>query len=60
VRVTVTSSLTLEVGAKGAIESARFAPPLMPEIQTCAAAAIYAIPFEGESGTVVVPIEFSY
>lgn len=59
VRVTVTSSLHLKVRANGEIESAQFEPPLMPEIQSCAAAAIYKLKLD-ETGSVSVPIEFSY
>ncbi|AKU96935.1 hypothetical protein AKJ09_03599 [Labilithrix luteola] len=59
VRVTVTSSLHLKVRANGEIESAQFDPPLMPEIQSCAASVIYKLKLD-ESGSVSVPIEFSY
>lgn len=59
VRVTVTSSLHLKVRANGEIESAQFEPPLMPEIQSCAAASIYKLKLD-ESGSVSIPIEFSY
>jgi ferric-dicitrate binding protein FerR (iron transport regulator) len=59
VRVTVTSSLKLQVGAGGVVESAQFVPPLLPEIQSCAAPAIYRAKLE-EPGLVTIPIEFSY
>jgi hypothetical protein len=59
VRVTVSSALTLQVGEGGVVASAVFAPPLQPEIQTCAAAAIYKVKV-GEPGPVTIPIEFSY
>jgi len=61
VRVTVTSTLRLRVAPSGAVESARFDPPLLPDIQTCAAPAIYESrldPAEGDTAT--VPIAFSY
>lgn len=56
VRVTVSSTLHLRVGAGGAVESARFDPPLEPEVQSCAAATIYATRFS-EAGSVTIPIE---
>ncbi|MDB4946035.1 MAG: hypothetical protein JWP97_5569, partial [Labilithrix sp.] len=61
VRVTVKSSLELKVGASGKVEAARFDPPLAPEIQACAAAAIYALEVDdAANGGLHVPIEFSY
>ncbi len=59
VHVTVSSSLHLRVSAGGTVESAQFTPPLLPEIQTCAAQAIYKTKLE-ETGLVTIPIEFSY
>jgi hypothetical protein len=61
IRVTVTSSLKLKVGPNGAVESARFDPPLLPAIQSCAAAEIYKASLAGSAGSEVsIPIEFSY
>ena len=61
VRVTVTSSLKLKVAAGGSVETARFDPPLLPEIQTCAAAAIYKAQLEDSAGSsVTIPIDFTY
>ncbi len=61
VRVTVTSSLTLKIAAGGSVETARFDPPLLPEIQTCAAAAIYKAQIEDAAGaSVTIPIDFTY
>lgn len=61
VRVTVSSSLHLKVAAGGQIESARFDPPLLPEVQACAAAAIYKVTMAPSAGTsVTIPIEFTY
>ncbi len=61
VRVTVSSSLTLRVAAGGGVETAQFSPPLLPEIQSCAATAIYKATFSDAAGTsVVIPIDFSY
>jgi hypothetical protein len=59
VHVTVTSDLRLRVSGAGEVESAQFSPPLLPDIQSCAAQVIYRTKLE-EAGTVVVPIEFSY
>jgi hypothetical protein len=62
VNVTVTSTLSLRVSREGEVESAQFSPPLLPEIQTCAAQAIYKtrLPTDDETGAVTIPIEFSY
>ncbi len=61
VRVTVTSSLKLRIAAGGDIETAQFDPPLLPEIQSCATAAIYKAKIEGSAGgTVTIPIDFTY
>lgn len=61
VRVTVTSSLKLKITAGGDVETAQFDPPLLPEIQTCAAAAIYKAKIEESSGgSVTIPIDFTY
>jgi hypothetical protein len=61
VRVTVSSSLTLRIAAGGDVETAQFDPPLLPEIQSCAATAIYKAKLADAAGTnVVIPIDFSY
>jgi len=59
VHVTVTSNLRLRVSARGVVESAQFSPPLLPEVQSCAADAIYKTKLD-ETGVVTIPIEFSY
>ncbi|MBX3190594.1 MAG: hypothetical protein KF819_26575 [Labilithrix sp.] len=59
VRVTVTSTLRLKTGASGDVEAAQFDPPLRPEIQACAAQAIYDAKLDA-GATVTIPIEFSY
>jgi hypothetical protein len=56
VTVTVTSTLQLKVGDDGIPESARFDPPLPPEVQTCAAATIYRVRFD-KPGSVQIPFE---
>lgn len=61
VRVTVSSSLKLKIAASGGVETAQFDPPLLPEIQACAAAAIYKAKLDDSAGaTVTIPIDFSY
>lgn len=60
VRVTVTSDLRLRVSAEGVVESAQFTPPLLPEIQSCAARAIYKTKLEAETGIVTIPLEYTY
>jgi hypothetical protein len=61
VRVTVSSSLTLRITTGGDVETAQFDPPLLPEIQSCAATAIYKAKLAESAGTsVVIPIDFSY
>jgi|GEM_PF-1008647 len=59
VLVTVNSDLRLRVSAEGVVESAQFSPPLLPEVQSCAAQVIYKTKLE-ETGIVTIPIEFSY
>ncbi|HEY2509707.1 MAG TPA: FecR domain-containing protein [Polyangiaceae bacterium] len=56
--VTVSSRLDLRVGDKGTVEAARFDPPLAPEVQECAAGAIYGVRFSAP-GAVSVPIDFT-
>jgi hypothetical protein len=60
VKYTVTSTLTLKLAASGEVQTAQFSPPLTPDVQACAAEAIYKTRFDNESGLVTVPIEFSY
>jgi hypothetical protein len=59
VHVTVTSNLRLRVSSAGEVETAQFTPPLLPEIQTCAASSIYKTKLD-DTGLVTIPIEFSY
>jgi hypothetical protein len=60
VRVSVTSSLRLKVAKGGEVETAQFDPPLLPEIQACAATAIYKAKLEAGGGNVTIPIDFAY
>jgi hypothetical protein len=59
VKVTVSSELRLHTDGGGKITRAQFDPPLRPDIQSCAAEAIYKLTLE-ETGTLTVPIQFSY
>ncbi|MBX3217511.1 MAG: hypothetical protein KF850_36100 [Labilithrix sp.] len=59
VLVTVSTTLRLRVTSAGVVESAQFSPPLLPDVQSCAAKAIYATKLD-ETGSVAIPIEFSY
>jgi hypothetical protein len=57
----VTSSLKLKITAGGDVETAQFDPPLLPEIQTCAAATIYKAKIDESAGAMVtIPIDFTY
>jgi hypothetical protein len=61
VRVSVSSSLQLKIAPDGEVETALFDPPLLPDIQSCAAAEIYKAKIEASAGTTVtIPIDFSY
>lgn len=60
VTVTVNSTLALTVGAAGEVTAARFDPPLAPEVQACAAAAIYKVKLVDEPDTnVSLPITYT-
>lgn len=59
VHVTVSSELELAVSPAGTVTSARFTPPLEPELQACAARAIYSVKLD-ETGTVTMPIELTF
>jgi FecR-like protein len=56
VTVTVSSMLTITVGDDGLVHGpAQFAPPLPPEVQSCASATIFRVRFK-EPGLVSIPI----
>lgn len=57
VTVVVSTTLYLDVGDDGAVRTARFDPPVLPEVNGCAAAAIYKMHFP-HPGAVALPIEF--
>jgi hypothetical protein len=56
VSATVSSTLQLKVNDDGTVESARFDPPLSPEVQSCAATTIYKTRF-AQPGWVQIPFE---
>ncbi|HXX67111.1 MAG TPA: FecR domain-containing protein [Polyangiaceae bacterium] len=57
VTVVVNTTLYLDVGDDGAVRTARFDPPVMPDVNGCAASAIYKMHFP-RSGALAIPIEF--
>jgi len=57
VTVVVNTTLYLDVGDDGAVRTARFDPPVMPDVNGCAAAAIYKMHFP-HPGAFAIPIEF--
>ncbi len=59
VKLTVSTVIELQVGDEGNVQLARFNPPLAPDMQACATAAIYRVRFTG-SGAVSIPIDYKY
>jgi hypothetical protein len=57
VTVAFESTLYLQIGEDGRVRSARFDPPVAPDVNTCAAPLIYAARFDG-GGALTVPIDF--
>ncbi|MEO7112234.1 MAG: hypothetical protein ABI183_17445 [Polyangiaceae bacterium] len=59
VRVSVSSKLSLHVGADGVVQMARFEPPLSPEAQSCASKTIYKTHFAATSAAhdVDIPVQ---
>jgi hypothetical protein len=57
VTVTVSSSLEIRLNEDGAVDLARFNPPLPPDVQLCAANAIYKTRFP-RTGTVTIELKF--
>jgi len=56
--VTVRTSLELHVGDSGMVQSARFDPPLAPDVQQCAVRSIYGTRFS-TPGSASIPIDFT-
>ncbi len=59
VRVTLTTKVKLNVAGDGTVKGLVFEPPLQGDIQFCAAQTIYQTKMD-ETGTVTIPVEFSY
>jgi hypothetical protein len=57
VTVTVSSTLEIRLQDDGAVDLARFNPPLPPDVQLCAANAIYKTRFP-RSGTLTIDLKF--
>ncbi|MGA2449747.1 MAG: hypothetical protein ABTD50_13775 [Polyangiaceae bacterium] len=57
VTVAFESTLCLQVGDDGTVRSARFDPPVAPDVNACAAPLIYSAHFDG-GGAMTVPIDF--
>jgi hypothetical protein len=57
VTVFVHTTLYLDIGDDGSVRSARFDPPVAPEVNDCASAAIYKSHFPRDTA-VAIPIEF--
>jgi hypothetical protein len=57
VRVSVSSTLHIDVNPDGSVRSARFDPPLKPELVQCAGSAI-AGRFADDTGRVDIPVSF--
>ena len=58
VTVVVNTTLRLELADDGTVRFARFDPPVAPDVNACAAHAIYREHF-GRNGTVAIPIDFT-
>lgn len=59
VTVRVESTLTVDVRADGTVSGTRFDPPLSPNVQQCAAEAVFARHIEGPR-SFTVPVKFEY
>lgn len=58
VKLSIASSLELHVAPNGTVSLAKFDPPLPPDVQTCAARAIYKTRFS-KSGIMKLPVEIT-
>jgi ferric-dicitrate binding protein FerR (iron transport regulator) len=58
VTVVVSTTLRLELAPDGAVQSARFEPPVAPDVNSCAAAAIYRVRF-AHGGSEAIPIDLT-
>jgi hypothetical protein len=58
VTVVVSTTLHLDLGDDGSVRSARFDPPVAPDVNACAAAAIYRERF-AHPGSATIAIDFT-
>ena len=58
VTVVVSTTLRLELAADGTVQSARFDPPVAPDVNSCAAGSIYRVRF-GHGGSEAIPIDLT-
>jgi hypothetical protein len=58
VTVVVSTTLHLDLNDDGTVRAARFEPPVAPDVNGCAAAAIYKARFS-HGGTATLPVDFS-
>jgi ferric-dicitrate binding protein FerR (iron transport regulator) len=58
VTVVVSTTLRLELAPDGAVQSARFEPPVAPDVNSCAAGAIYRVRFP-HGGSEAIPIDLT-
>jgi len=56
VTVVVSTTVRVGVGPDGAVTSARFDPPVAPDVNACASAAIYKVRF-AHGGSVAIPVD---
>lgn len=57
VTVVFNTTLRLELDADGTVQSARFNPPVAPDVNSCAAASIYRARF-AHGGSEAIPVDF--
>jgi hypothetical protein len=58
VTVVISTRLHLDLAEDGSVRAARFDPPVAPDVNTCAAPAIYRQRF-GHGGAVAIPVDFT-
>lgn len=58
-QTTFATTLTLQVGDDGSVQTARFSPPLLPEARDCAANVIYKRTKLDATGHLVVPVNIT-
>lgn len=59
VKLTVSTVVEVRLADDGAVQLARFAPPLAPDTQACATAAIFRVRF-AHGGTVSIPVDYQF